>query len=240
MQRMSFTHKAMRVVTLMMVAGASAMGAAACAAGPAVPVAATPVVPTATPSNASDVGSASASDSAPPSGGTAGTFPLACTSVSSGGSFVTPGPAEVSLAQISAAVGFQVDSAMPDTQSAMGFRGYEGCRYQFTTPSGGAQLDVSLVIGTDPTTMNNQTAAQDLADTKAQSMPRSERGCSGDCTWNVAATPGIGDSAYTLTETDGTTVVAVLRGDVYIEVGPGDLKLSRELSLVRVLLSNIR
>jgi hypothetical protein len=128
---------------------------------------------------------------------------------------------------------------MPDTQSAMGFHGYESCRYQFTTPSGGAQLDVSVVIGTDPTTMSNQSAAQDLADTKAQKMPRSERGCTGDCTWKVAATPGIGDEAYTLTEMDGTTVVVALRGDMYVEIGPGDLKLERELSLARVIFSNV-
>jgi hypothetical protein len=144
----------------------------------------------------------------------------------------------VSLAQIGAAVGFQVTIAMPVLPSAMGFHGYQGCLYQFTTPSGGGRLDVSVVIGTDPSTFANSTAAQEFADTKAQTMPRSERGCTGSCAWNVVATPGIGDAALTLTRPGGTVVVA-LKGDVYVEVGPGDLKVERELSLARLLIANL-
>jgi hypothetical protein len=145
----------------------------------------------------------------------------------------------VSLAQIGTTVGFQVSSAVLDTQSTLGFHGYEGCRYQFTTPSGGAQLDVSVVVGTDPTTLAKQTAAGDLADTKSQKMPRSQRGCTGDCTWKVAATPGVGDEAYTLTKTDGTTVIAALRGDVYIEIGPGELKVEREIALAQLIFTDV-
>ena len=246
MYRMSFTRAAGRFITLTAVAGACAVGAAGCATGPATPVAASPVGPsvTATPAGVVDTTDATASASATGGGlasasGSGAAYPIACGSFDSNGGFTSPSPSSLSLAQIGTAVGFQVSSAVLDTQSTLGFHGYEGCRYQFTTPSGGAQLDVSVVLGTDPTTFAHQSAAQDLADTKAQKMPRSERGCSGDCTWQVAATPGIGDEAYTLTSTDGTTVVVALRGDLYVEVGPGDLKVERELSLARAIFSNV-
>ena len=58
--------------------------------------------------------------------------------------------APVTLDDISTAAGCPVDSGMPDTNSAISFQGYESCRYQFTTPAGGAQLDVDLVIGANP------------------------------------------------------------------------------------------
>jgi hypothetical protein len=70
-------------------------------------------------------------------------------------------------------------------------------------------------------------------------MPRSERGCIGDCKWAAAATPGIGDSALTMTQTGGDTVVVALKGDLYIEVGPGDLKLEREIALAKLLAANL-
>jgi hypothetical protein len=86
--------------------------------------------------------------------------------------------------------------------------------------------------------MNNEPAAQEFADTKAKSMPRSQRSCTGDCAWTVSSTSGIGDSALILTQT-GESVVAALKGAVYIEVGPGDFKVERELALAKLLISNV-
>ena len=223
-----------RLTMLLAVLGSCA-AAAGCATGSGTPVADTRISVTATPpasAAASDQGQPSASSSA------AAPFPVACTSVSAQGSFVSPGPGQVSLDQVGAAVGFKVETAMPDTQSALGFHGYESCRYSFTTPSGGGQLDVLVVIGTDPTTMNNETAAQEFADTKAKSLPRSQSSCTGDCAWTVTATSGIGDSALTLTQS-GDSVVAALKGDVYVEVGPGDFKVEREISLAKLLISTL-
>lgn len=205
--------------------------ASACATGSASPIAATQVSVAATQAG-------TAAGQAGPSATSAAPFPVACTSVNTQGGFVSPGTAQVSLDQIGSAVGFTVDTAMPDTQSALGFHGYEGCRYSFTTPSGGGQLDVSVVIGTDPTTMNNESAAKEFADTKADSMPRSQRDCTGDCGWSVAQTQGIGDSALTLTQS-GESVVVALKGDVYVEVGPGDFKVERELALAKLLISTL-
>lgn len=217
------------------------LAVAGCATGSGTPVAATKVSVTATPPAAAAAsGSADGSQpSASASASAAATpFPVACTSVSSQGTFVSPGPGQVSLDQIGRAVGFTVETAMPDTQSALGFHGFENCRYQFSTPSGGGRLDVSVVIGSDPTTTANESAAREFADTKAQSMPRSQRSCTGDCAWTVSPTPGLGDSALTLTQS-GESVVVALRGEVYVEVGPGDFKVERELSLARVLLANL-
>jgi hypothetical protein len=213
---------------------ASGAAAGGCAYGSGTPIAATRASVPASPS----ASAAAADQNRPSATPSAAPFPVACTSVSSQGTFVAPGPGQVSLDQISSAVGFKVDSSMPDTQSALGFHGYEGCRYSFTTPSGGGQLDVSVVIGTDPTTMNNEPAAQEFADTKAKSMPRSQRSCTGDCAWTVSSTSGIGDSALILTQT-GESVVAALKGAVYIEVGPGDFKVERELALAKLLISNV-
>lgn len=224
-----------RLTTLLAVFG-SCVVAAGCATGSGTPIADTHISVTATPPASSSA--ADQNQPSSPSSSTAAPFPVACTSVSSQGTFVSPGPSQVSLEQISGAVGFKVDTAMPDTQSALGFHGYEGCRYSFTTPSGGGQLDVSVVIGTDPTTMTNESAAQEFADTKAKQLPRSQRSCTGDCTWTVAATPGIGDSALTLTQS-GDTVVVALKGDVYIEIGPGDFKVERELALAKLLISTV-
>ena len=37
----------------------------------------------------------------------------------------------------------------------------------------------------------------------------------------------------------GESVVAALKGAVYIEVGPGDFKVERELALAKLLISNV-
>ena len=225
-----------RFVTWSAVLGACvSVLAAGCATGSGKPLADTYISLPASPSAPSDA----ATTPAAPQSSAAAAFPVACASLTSQGGYGTPGPSEVSLGQVGTAIGFTVSSAVLDTQSTLGFHGYEGCRYQFTTPSGGAQLDVAVVIGTDPTTFSNETAAQDFADTKSQSMPRSERGCTGDCKWTATATPGIGDSALTMTQVGGDTVVVALKGDVYIEVGPGDLKLERETALATLLVANL-
>ncbi|HEV3172512.1 MAG TPA: hypothetical protein VGZ32_19355 [Actinocrinis sp.] len=230
-----------RFVTWSAVLGACvSVLAAGCATGSGTPIADTHVSLSASPpAPGGTAPSESASTPAAPQSSGAAAFPVACASLTAQGDYGSPGPSEVSLDQLGTAVGFPVSSAVLDTQSALGFRGYEGCRYQFTTPGGGGQLDVSVVIGTDPTTWTNETAAQDFADTKTQSMPRSERGCIGDCKWAAAATPGIGDSALTMTQTGGDTVVVALKGDLYIEVGPGDLKLEREIALAKLLAANL-
>jgi hypothetical protein len=229
-----------RFVTWSAVLGACvSVLAAGCATGSGTPLGDTHISLPASSSAPGDGTSSAASSPAAPQSSSAEAFPVACASLTSQGGFGTPGPSEVSLDQVGKAVGFTVSSAVLDTQSTLGFHGYEGCRYQFTTPSGGAQLDVSVVIGTDPTTMSKETAAQDFADTKTQSMPRSERGCTGDCTWTATATPGIGDSALTMTRTGGDTVVVALKGDLYVEVGPGDLKVEREVALATLLVANL-
>ena len=225
-----------RLITSLAVLGCCT-AAAGCAYGSGTPIASTYVsVPASASTSAAAAGSTEPSQ--PSATSSAAPFPVACTSVSSQGGFVAPGPGQVSLDQIGAAVGFKVTTAMPDTQSALGFRGYEGCRYTFTTASGGGQLDVSVVLGTDPTTMNNESAAQEFADTKAKSMPRSQRSCTGDCAWTVSPAAGIGDRALTLTQS-GEWVVVALKGDLYLEVGPGDFRVERELALAKLLISSL-
>jgi hypothetical protein len=235
----TFARRLLRVITLMVIASGCAVGGAGCATGSGTPRAAV-TAPVAPPSTST---SAAASTSVPSASSDAAAYPIACSALTDTADLGTPAPSEVSLAQISTAVGFPVSDSVLDGNSMFGFRGYEDCQYNFNTPSGDADLEVLVVVGTDPNTTSNESAAQDLADTVAQKLPRSLRdvNCLGDdnCTWAVAATPGIGDKAYTLTRADGTIVVAALRGDVYIEVGPGGLKLFRQLAVARLIFDNV-
>ena len=166
--------------------------------------------------------------------------PLACTSVTSQGSFA-PAAADsaVTLAQIGQAVGFTVSLSMPDPQSALAFNGYEGCRYQFATPAGGAQEDVTLVVGTNP--LDAKTAAAEFAATRSRKQPLSERqsDCMG-CGYAFTPLPGLGQSALSGLQNGTDEVVVALQGPVYVEVGPGDLRESRMVALARLILSHIR
>ena len=127
---------------------------------------------------------------------------------------------------------------MPDTNSALGFEGYESCRYQFTTPAGGAQLDVGLVIGTNP--LDGKSATAEFTATKATGLPMSDRSGSCDgCGYTFRALPGVGTSAIHGTDvTQDDTVVAV-RADVYVEITSLDLKESRLISLARLILTKV-
>lgn len=181
---------------------------------------------------------AAATTSPPSSGGSASGKPVACTSVTSNGTFASPDPATlVTIDQISQAVGFTVSSAIPDTQSAIGFHGYESCRYQFTTPAGGAQEDIYVVVGTNPA--DGKSAAAELATTQSKDLPLSGRDCTGDCAYKFTALPGVGDSALKSTAAGQTEVIAALKGRVYVEVGPGDLKESRMVNLANLILGAV-
>jgi hypothetical protein len=164
--------------------------------------------------------------------------PVACTSVAADGSLAGASAASaVTVDDIGKAVGFKVTQSMPDSQSALSFDGYEGCRYTFDTPAGGAQLDVYLVVGTD---LDGKSAAEVLADTESTKVPLSQRPCSGDCAFTLAPLPNVGDTAFNATRADGDDVVVALRGRVYLEIGPGDLKVERMVNLAQLIFSKVQ
>lgn len=166
--------------------------------------------------------------------------PVACTSVTTQGSFASASASSaVTLSQISKAVGFKVSASMPDTQSALAFNGYEGCRYQFDTPAGGAQVDVALVVGTNP--LDSKTAAAEFAATKETKLPFSDRqgSCSG-CGYSFTPLAGLGDSALKGFQDGSDEVVAAVQGRVYVEIGPGELKEVRMIRLAKLILSKVQ
>ncbi len=169
-------------------------------------------------------------------------FPLACASVDTSGSQASLAPASatspVSLDDIGASVGFPVASAMPDTNSAIAFQGYESCRDQVTTPAGGAQLDVGLVVGTNP--LDGKSATAEFTATKATGLPMADRSSNCDgCGYTFTALSGVGTSALQGTDaTQDDTVVAV-GADVYVEISSTDLRESRLVSLARLVLIKI-
>ena len=208
---------------------------AACG-GPAAPVASSAA--SAAPANAATAATAATAAPSPSAAGSP--QPVACTGVTTQGGFSSASAASpVTLAQIGEAVGFTVSLSMPDTQSALGFNGYEGCRYQFTTPAGGAQEDVALVVGTNP--LDGKSAAAEFAATTATRLPLSERqsNCSG-CGYSFMPVPGLGTSAVKGYQDGGDEVVAALQGGVYVEIGPGDLKESRMIHLAQLILGKVR
>ncbi len=166
--------------------------------------------------------------------------PVACTGVTTQGGFSSASAASPgTLAQIGAAVGFTVSLSMPDTQSALGFNGYEGCRYQFDTPAGGAQEDVALVVGTNP--LDGKSAAAEFAATAATRKPLSERqGYCGGCGYSFASVPGLGSAALRGYQDGTDEVVVAVRGRVYVEIGPGDLKETRMIHLAQLILGKVR
>lgn len=164
--------------------------------------------------------------------------PVACTSVTADGGLAGASAASaVTLDDIGKAVGFKVTQSMPDSQSALSFNGYEGCDYDFDTPAGGARVSVYLVVGTD---LDGKSAAGVLADTEATKVPLSQRPCSGDCAFDLAPLPNLGDTAFNATRADGDDVVVALRGRVYLEIGPGDLKVERMVSLAQLIFSKVQ
>lgn len=203
---------------------------AACAA-PSIPAAPPTLAAPATPAASHPVTSPSSAGSAQP---------VACTGVTSQGGFSSASAAApVTLAQIGQAVGFTVSMSMPDTQSALGFNGYEGCRYQFTTPAGGAQEDVGLVVGTNP--LDGKSAAAEFAATTATGEPLSERqsNCDG-CGYSFTRVTGLGSSALKGYQDGTDEVVVAFQGRVYVEIGPGGLKEVRMIHLAKLILSKVR
>lgn len=169
-------------------------------------------------------------------------FPLACASVDTSGSQASLAPASatspVTLDDIGTSVGFPVASAMPDTNSAVAFQGYEGCRYQFTTPAGGALLDVDLVIGVNP--LDGKTATAEFTTTKATRLPMSDRGGSCDgCGYIFTALPGVGMSAIQGTDATRDDTVVAVGADAYVEISSTDLKESRLVGLARLILVKV-
>lgn len=210
------------------------------ASSPAAAPAATNAAASAAPAASAAAADATAAPAQAPASSAGTPPPVACTSVSTQGSFSSASAAApVTLAQIGQAVGFTVSLSMPDTQSALGFNGYEGCRYQFSTPAGGAQEDVVLVVGTNP--LDGKSAAAEYAATSASKLPLSERqsNCSG-CGYSFTSVAGLGGSALKGYQDGGDEVVVALQGRVYVEIGPGDLKESRMVQLAQLILSKVR
>lgn len=193
-----------------------------------------------TPPPASAASPTAITQAAAPSSGSGTPRPVACATVTSQGGLSPSSTSQVSLDQIGKAVGFTVTSAMPDTQSAAGgFAGYENCRYQFDTPAGGAQEDITLVVGTNP--LDGKDAAAEFAALQSSRRPISERSCTGNgCDYTIGALTGVGDSALSARQTDGTEVIAVRSGRVYLEVGPGELKEERMVNLAKLIIGAVR
>lgn len=217
-------------------AGVLTLSLTACA-GSAVPVADKPVSPV---PPSTSIGLPATTPPPPSATPTGAPRPVACTTVTDQGGLAASGSGtQVSLDQISKAVGFTVTTAMPDTQSALGsFNGYENCRYQFTTPSGGAQVDVTLVVGTSP--LDGRGAAAEYAETQSVREPINDRSCSGNgCGYTFSPLSGLGDSAIHGVEAGSDDVVVALQGRVYLEIGPGDLREERMVNLARLILGAV-
>jgi hypothetical protein len=225
-----------RVALSAVVIAAATVALAGCGHG-APPSAAAPPSAT-TPASATALPSAAA----PSQAASGKPFPLACASVDTSGSQASLAPASatapVTLDEIGTSVGFPVASAMPDTNSAISFQGYESCRYQFTTPAGGAQLDVGLVIGANP--LDGKSATAEFAATKATGLPLPDRSGSCDgCGYTFTALPGVGTSAIHGTDLAQDDTVVAVHADVYVEITSIDLKESRLVSLARLVLSKL-
>jgi hypothetical protein len=206
--------------------------------GAAAPAA--PATPAAAQSTAAGAPSSAPAAPAPSATASGAPRPVACTSVTSQGSFASASDnSAVTLRQISHAVGFKVSLSMPDTQSALAFNGYEDCRYSFDTPAGGAQEDMALVVGTNP--LDAKSAPAEFAATRAVHQPLSERmsSCSG-CGYSFVSLPGLGAGAVKGFQNGTDEVVAAFSGRVYVEIGPGDLKETRMIRLARLILSKVR
>lgn len=201
--------------------------------------------PAATPSSGAPASSSAAAETTTETTttGSAAPRPVACAGVTDEGKLSQSSASQVTLDQIGQAVGFKVTIAMPDPQSALaGFRGYEGCRYQFDTPAGGAQVDVALVVGTNP--LDKLDAAAEFDATKSTRKPMSKRnstclgnGC-GDETFTDV--PGVGDAALAWKTQTGDEVIVVRAGRMYLEIGPGGLKEERMVNLAKLIVSSVR
>ena len=232
-----------RAALIALVITAATVGLAGCRDGASPSDAATrPPPPATTASSARSSVTASPSAAAPSRAASGKPVPLACASVDTSGSQATLAPASatapVTLDDIGTAVGFPVDSAMPDTNSAISFQGYESCRYQFTTPAGGAQLDVDLVIGANP--LDGKSAAAEFAATQATGLPLPDRSGSCDgCGYTFTALAGVGTSAIHGTDLARDDTVVAVSPDVYVEITSIDLKESRLVRLARLVLSKL-
>jgi hypothetical protein len=224
-------------------AGLLALAVAACGGGSDAPAATGAGAPAGTATTGpATTAPPTPADSATPAHSAAGADrPVACTTVTDQGGFASSGTGtKVTLEQIGKAVGFKVTGAMPDTQSAAGsFRGYEGCRYQFDTPAGGALVDLTLVVGTNP--LDGKTAAEEFAGTRTGKLPLSRRDCTGDaCAYTFTALPGVGDQALAGDASGSDQVVIAQQGQVYVEVGPGQLKGERMVRLAKLIVGALQ
>jgi hypothetical protein len=94
------------------------------------------------------------------------------------------------------------------------------------------------VVGKNPT--DGKSAADELAATRSTRLPLSNRPYTGDCAYDLASLPGVGDTAFKATQAGGEEVVVALHGDVYLEVGPGNLKEERMVSLAQLIFSKVQ
>jgi hypothetical protein len=106
-------------------------------------------------------------------------------------------------------------------------------------PAGGAQVDVALVVGTNP--LDTKSAVAEFAATRDTKLPLGEQQSSCDgCGYSFTPVPGLGDSALKGFQDGSDEVVVALQGHVYVEIGPGDLKEVRMIHLAKLILSNIQ
>ncbi|GAC1373012.1 MAG: hypothetical protein NVSMB32_16660 [Actinomycetota bacterium] len=166
--------------------------------------------------------------------------PVACTSVASTrGVFASPEPGtRVTLAQIAQVAGYPVSDAQPDARSPVSFRGYESCQYGFATPTLGATETIYLVVGTNP--LDGRTAADEFTATESSQLPLSGRNCTGNgCSYRFASFPGLGDAGLKGFN-GGREVLALRRGRIYLEIGPGTLKEARMVDLAQLIISMVQ
>src|SRR5260370_637155 len=116
-----------------------------------------------------------------------------------------------------------------------------GCATGAGTPVSASSVSVGVSaspVGDSPSTDASASPSATVtvtANATATSGPQ-PLACTSVSTAGTFVSPG--DAALTLTR-PGDVVVVALKGDVYVEVGPGDLKVERELSLARLLIANV-
>lgn len=156
--------------------------------------------------------------------------PVACIPAGTHGTFPSPPPGtQVTVDDISKAVGYPVSDAELNAPATGSFAGFESCQFSFTTPGVTEAEDVTLVLGTNP--LDNRSAQQEFLDTESDQVPLSQRSCAGNgCSYHFTSFSGLGEAAVKGSSA-GQEVIATRAGSLYLEIGPGDLSQPKMVNL---------
>lgn len=126
----------------------------------------------------------------------------------------------ISVAQIEKAVGFQISQVFWNANVG----GMVDCRYDFSTPAGGARLE----FGIDENTAH---AKDDFSANQANARSLFP----GYTVSAITPVPSLGDSAFKATLDGRPTDLHVLKGSTYFEIDSDDLKEERLLNMAHAI-----